>query len=102
MNIVTGLIEGYGRVTIGSKGFRCEKARIVAFIGWRIPRDVRRAYPDVPRFRTRRFAFRRFPLSVAPETAPEATPDDSDVQAQMTQMELIVKQILGRLKKEKP
>ncbi len=27
---VTGIIEGYGRTTIGTKGFRCEKARIVA------------------------------------------------------------------------
>lgn len=27
---VVGVIEGYGRTTIGTKGFRCEKARIVA------------------------------------------------------------------------
>lgn len=27
---ITGVIEGYGRVTIGTKGFRCEKAKIVA------------------------------------------------------------------------
>lgn len=31
-NTVTGIIEGWGRVTIGSRGFRAEKARIVAFI----------------------------------------------------------------------
>lgn len=27
---VTGVIEGFGRTTIGTKGFRCEKARVVA------------------------------------------------------------------------
>lgn len=27
---VTGVVEGYGRTTIGSKGFRCEKARVLA------------------------------------------------------------------------
>ncbi|MGZ4807633.1 MAG: hypothetical protein ACXV5U_14750 [Ilumatobacteraceae bacterium] len=27
---VVGVIEGYGKATIGTKGFRCEKARIVA------------------------------------------------------------------------
>lgn len=27
---VVGVIEGYGKTTIGTKGFRCEKARIVA------------------------------------------------------------------------
>lgn len=27
---VTGVIEGYGKTTVGTKGFRCEKARIVA------------------------------------------------------------------------
>lgn len=27
---VVGVIEGYGRTTIGTRGFRCEKARIVA------------------------------------------------------------------------
>lgn len=26
---VTGVIEGYGRTTIGTKGFRCEKAKVV-------------------------------------------------------------------------
>jgi hypothetical protein len=27
---ITGIIEGYGKTTIGTRGFRCEKARIVA------------------------------------------------------------------------
>ena len=27
---VVGVIEGYGKTTVGTKGFRCEKARIVA------------------------------------------------------------------------
>lgn len=29
---VTGIIEGYGKTTIGTRGFRCEKARIVALL----------------------------------------------------------------------
>jgi hypothetical protein len=27
---VTGVIDGYGKTTVGTKGFRCEKARVVA------------------------------------------------------------------------
>jgi hypothetical protein len=37
---VTGVIEGYGKTTLGSKGFRCEKAKVVALAvddGWSIP-----------------------------------------------------------------
>lgn len=37
---VCGVIEGYGRTTIGTKGFRCEKARIVALCREAGDRDV--------------------------------------------------------------
>lgn len=30
LGTVVGVIEGYGKTTVGTKGFRCEKARIVA------------------------------------------------------------------------
>lgn len=31
-NRIAGVIEGYGRTTLGTKGFRCEKAKIVALM----------------------------------------------------------------------
>lgn len=37
--IVLGVIEGYGRTLVGSKGFRCQKARIV---GLTIPKGPKR------------------------------------------------------------
>lgn len=43
---VTGIIEGYGTVTIGDLGFRAEKARIVALV--QPPPFVQTNYPDVP------------------------------------------------------
>lgn len=43
---VTGIIEGYGTVTIGDLGFRAEKARIVALV--QPPPFVQARYADVP------------------------------------------------------
>jgi hypothetical protein len=34
---VDGIVEGYGVVTVGSKGFRCQKARILALVPRRGP-----------------------------------------------------------------
>lgn len=34
---VIGIVEGYGRIVLGPKGFRCQKARIVALV---VPRDT--------------------------------------------------------------
>jgi hypothetical protein len=53
---VVGVIEGYGKTTVGTKGFRCEKARIVALScengeGERLSRSVlarlATLYPEV-------------------------------------------------------
>lgn len=42
---ITGVIEGYGHVTVGAKGLRCEKAKIVALV---VPR--RRRAPSLARW----------------------------------------------------
>lgn len=68
---VRGVIAGYGRTLIGSKGFRCEKARIVAFLdprgmslygGRRTYKALRDSYPDVPIYHSQRAMLRAFPL----------------------------------------
>lgn len=43
---VHGVIEGYGRTTVGTKGFRCEKARIVALC---LPETTSDGRPKVKR-----------------------------------------------------
>jgi hypothetical protein len=68
---IGAIVEGWGVCTVGSRGFRASKARIVALID---PdgdnartiiafEKVRRAYPDVPVFESERDAIRAFPLS---------------------------------------
>jgi len=68
---VAGLIEGYGHLVVGSRGFRAEKARIVALIQpgemtydeefeWR---SVCAAYPDAVTFTSVDEALARFPLT---------------------------------------
>lgn len=50
---ITAVVEGYGSTVIGSRGFRCSKARIVAL---HIPDDVKRSgvvarnYAEIPLF----------------------------------------------------
>lgn len=88
-----GIIEGYGTVVVGTKGFRAEKARIVCFIqdnearkryenyrfigpgtaparsrnGWR--RWLAAEYDEIP-ILPWDDAFRRFPVSPAPDLPP--------------------------------
>lgn len=62
---VLGLIEGYGTMTIGERGFRASKARIVALIE-PVPEAVRGRY-GVPIFSTVDAALAEFPLSVPPD-----------------------------------
>lgn len=57
---ITGIVQGTGRTLIGTKGFRCEKAEIVALLDptrggkkkadWRSRQRflIERVYPDVP------------------------------------------------------
>jgi hypothetical protein len=68
---VLGLIEGYGTMTIGERGFRASKAHIVALIE-PVPATVREAYEVLPPiFSTIEAALAEFPLSTPP--APDPT-----------------------------
>lgn len=72
-NYVAGMIEGYGEVLIGSRGFRVTKARIVAihfpdtFVD---PRLVLAQYPDVPVFATFEQMESAYPCEGKPEPEP--------------------------------
>lgn len=78
---VLGVVEGYGEVVIGKKGFRAKKARIVALCIepvdgiWNLDefvvRRIRANYPDVPMFESRMAMLQEFPLSSADEFADE-------------------------------
>jgi len=75
-----GLIEGYGVVTVGTRGFRCEKAKLLALIikpkhETAATDAVRRNYPDAQVFPSRRAALERFPLTQPDPITPENTPD---------------------------
>lgn len=61
---ITAVIEGYGSTVIGSRGFRCAKARIVAL---HIPDSVKRSgvvarnYPSIPQFDSFLHMIQEFP-----------------------------------------
>jgi hypothetical protein len=75
-----GIVEGYGVMTVGTRGFRCSKAKILALV---IPVKHRpllwvkasRNYNTIPQFETDADAFRQFPLSL-PSDIPN--PDNTD------------------------
>lgn len=80
-----GLVEAQGRLTVGNRGFRAEKAAIVALIepgkramsgkaGQRIAL-VKRNYPEIPFFASRDEALAAFPLIAPPIPAPSDDPD---------------------------
>lgn len=78
---VSAVIEGYGETVIGSRGFRCMKARIVAL---HIPEDVKphlarlvvRNYPDIPILETFEQMVSEFPPdSAGNEVTPDTDPD---------------------------
>ncbi|OYO16613.1 hypothetical protein CGZ93_17795 [Enemella dayhoffiae] len=70
--MVSGIIEGYGVCTVGSRGFRASKARLLALIADN-PDDLarhavayarlRKLYPDVPWYDTEVDAITAHPLS---------------------------------------
>lgn len=82
---VLGIIKGTGRTLIGTQGFRCEKAEIVAFRDptrggaktdvWRTRQlaYLRRVYPDVPVLDNRATLLEFAPLT---ETMPAPTTDE--------------------------
>lgn len=71
---VVGVIEGYGRTTIGTRGFRAEKARIVAFStkGLTLTKTARLAalYPDAAHYANKAALVAAFPSLVAREWEP--------------------------------
>lgn len=82
---ILGIIRGTGRTLIGTKGFRCEKAEIVALLDptaggeltepWRQRQlgALRRVYPDVPLLRSREALIEFAPLT---ETLPDPTTEE--------------------------
>lgn len=78
---VTALIEGYGVCTVGDRGFRASKARLVAIVrpGDGVPGMrgdlVLRNYPDVPVFDRMRDALNAHPLSTGHLPSPETADD---------------------------
>lgn len=61
---ITGVVEGYGTVTVGSRGFRAAKARIVAIVADYARADLVAAnYPDVPVYPTLELALAKHPLT---------------------------------------
>lgn len=80
-NRVSALIEGFGLCTVGDRGFRASKARLLAIVvpGKRFPEDrfglVERNYPDVPLFTSKRDAIAAHPLSADMAPTPETHAD---------------------------
>lgn len=79
--MVSGVVEGYGESLIGTRGFRCMKAKLVALT---ISKDlakpvaalVHRNYKDVPQFVTFEQMVKAFPTdSAGMEPAPETDED---------------------------
>lgn len=78
---VTGVIEGYGEVLIGTRGFRCMKARIVALrihkkSADRLGSVVARNYASIPQFKSFDDMVAAFPpdggtKSINPATDPD-------------------------------
>jgi hypothetical protein len=83
--VILGIIKGTGRTLLGTKGFRCEKAEIVALRDptrgglkadeWRVEQadNLRRLYPDVPLLESRAALLEFAPLT---ETLPDPTSDE--------------------------
>lgn len=78
---VSAVIEGYGETVIGTRGFRCMKARIVALqipetVKPHIARMVARNYPAVPILETFEQMVSEFPPdSAGNELTPDTDPD---------------------------
>lgn len=78
---VSAVIEGYGEAVIGSRGFRCMKARIIALhipetLEPHLARMVARNYPDVPVMDTFDQLVSEFPPDGGGnEMTPETDPD---------------------------
>lgn len=71
---ISGLVKGTGNVVRGPKGFRMEKAEILAFIRPESPTNIHgallesilRKYPSIPMFDSLKEATEEFPISTFP------------------------------------
>lgn len=81
---VSAVVEGYGKTVIGSRGFRCEKAKIIALhlpsgtkakVPAHLLERVRSNYPNVPVFAKRKAMLAEFPLDASIAPTPETDPD---------------------------
>lgn len=72
-NAIAGVIEGFGETVIGTKGFRCQRAKIAAIaiepinavweMADHVVKRIRANYPGVPIFESRLAMISEFPLS---------------------------------------
>lgn len=80
---VGAIVNGYGVVTVGSRGFRAAKAEVVALIAPSSDQarhavafaKVRRNYPGLPVFDTERAAVEAYPLTDPEPATPETAED---------------------------
>ena len=77
-----GVIEAYGRLTVGSRGFRAEKAKIVglAIKDWTLDDWImfETNYPSAELFDDKDTMFEKFPLSAPPPEPPPPPPPGID------------------------
>lgn len=84
-NVILGIVKGTGRTLLGTQGFRCEKAEIIALRDptrggtktdpWRLQQlaNLKRVYPDVPLLESREALLEFAPLT---ETLPDPSTDE--------------------------
>lgn len=74
---VTAVIEGYGVCTVGTRGFRASKAKVLALVepsrgvSSVVAAHLHRNYPEVPFYNRKREALADFPLSTHHVPSPE-------------------------------
>jgi hypothetical protein len=74
---VTAVIEGYGVCTVGTRGFRASKAKLLALVEPKrgvnpvLAGHLHRNYPEVPFYGRKRDALADFPLSTQHVPSPE-------------------------------
>lgn len=78
-----GVIEGWGESVLGTRGFRCSKAKIAALVIKKKSDEprIREIYPDVPLFSSSRKMLKRHPVDeqLHPSTLLRGvTPDNAD------------------------
>jgi hypothetical protein len=77
---VSGIVEGYGEVVIGTRGFRATKARLIALtipesVSFPLATRVRRNYRDVPFYDSFADMITAHPTDTAEGPSPDTDPD---------------------------